>query len=438
MKLHPRSVYFKLFLAYGLAFLLLALGAFLIREISTTQPNYEISKAHLETYVRYLAQTLGDPPQIAKAQSLAQTTGLHIALWGPHLNWSHPQRFLAMAQDHPTGQVFEIPLDLSWWKDSGEAILTIQRGPYFYAFSEFHADHRLSPWLAALAFLTVLTALSASFFLVRFFLRPLKQMCHIALQWGAHNWMPRIAPTGHDELALLGRTLDQMADQIERDFQASQELLTAVSHDIRSPLTRLRLNCEMLPASKSKKALIEEIRYLDDLTGALLDQRRLSQAGALHRESFSLHDWLEQTLKPWQNQTEVALKVLMSGKDHTVQLDRTRLTQALTNLLENAKKFRLGELATVTVSLTPPPECSQGFFLLEVSDQGPGVHEAVLPRLGEPFFQLERSRRPTTIRGYGLGLSLVRSIVKAHGGQVTFQNRQPQGLAVQLKLPLTS
>ena len=434
MKLHPHSVYFKLFLAYGVAFFVLAMGALLMREISTTQPNYEISQAHLETYVRFLAQNIGDPPQMAKALKLVKETGLHIALWGPNLAWSSPSRFLAHAQAHPTGQVFAIPFGLYWWKDSGEATLTVVQGPYHYSFSEFHADHHLSPWLAGIAALTIILAVMASFILVRLILRPLKFMCQTALQWGAHDWKPRVAPAGKDELAILGRTLDQMADQIEKDFQASQELLTAVSHDLRSPLTRMRLTCELLPESPQRQSLIEEIRLLDRLTGSVLDQRRLVQPGALRRELVSLQPWFQAVMAPWMTRPLLKLEICLEGRNVTALIDTARWEQVFNNLLENTLKHKVREAAEVVVTLFTPPACDEGVFVIEVADQGPGVPAAHLSKLGEPFFQVDQSRNQTA-EGFGLGLSLVKGILEAHGGSFTAKNLSPKGLLVQLRCP---
>ena len=434
MTLHPRSVYFKLFLAYGVAFLVLVLGALLIREISTTQPNYEISQAHLETYVRYLAQSIGNPPQEAIARKLAQETGIHIALWGPNLAWSSPARFLAQAQAHPIGPVFTIPFGLYWWKDSGEATLTVVQGPYHYSFSEFHADHHLSPWLAGIAALTIILALLASFLLVRLVMRPLKLMCHITRQWRAHDWRPRVAPTGNDELALLGRTLDQMADQIEKDFASSQELLTAVSHDLRSPLTRMMLNCELLTESPQRQAIMDDIRLLDRLTGSVLDQRRLAQPNALHREPVALQSWIQAVLEPWRTRPLINLEVDLEGQNVEALIDTARWEQVFHNLLENSVKHNRREKAAVVVTLFTPPACDDGVFMVEVTDQGPGVPDAHLARLGEPFFRGDPFRNQTD-ESFGLGLSLVKGIAEAHGGSFTVKNRSPRGLSVVIRCP---
>jgi len=282
-----------------------------------------------------------------------------------------------------------------------------------------------------LAVLVLLAALGA-WVMSRWVVRPLEYTT-VAMGRVEAGELSHRLPEGADLTGQIGRAFNAMAGRVEGLVTGQRRLLAAVSHELRTPLTRMRLQLEMLRqegAAEERLASLErQIGEVDSLIGELVESSRLSEGVlALRAEEVDVRALFEEALALVDlGERPVALAV---PDGLSLSADRRRLLRVCTNLLSNIGRYTP---ATASVWLAARPDADDT-VRIEVSDDGPGVPDAVLPELFTPFFRVEASRSKAT-GGLGLGMMLVRQIVVAHGGAVGAEARPGGGLRVWLCLP---
>jgi signal transduction histidine kinase len=220
-------------------------------------------------------------------------------------------------------------------------------------------------------------------------------------------------------------------------LEAKRTLLLAISHELRSPLTRARLNTELLPETPevqpSRAALLRDLGQMRDLVADLLESERLaSPHAALHREPTDLAALVAEAVGALGGALNDAPKIVQNLQPNVpaLQLDRTRMRLLLRNLLDNALRH--------SVDAPQPPEVllaqtADGAVQITVRDFGTGVPNDQLSQLAQPFYRPD-SARTREGGGVGLGLYLCKLVALAHGGSFTVRNARP-GLAVCVTLP---
>jgi two-component system OmpR family sensor kinase len=247
-----------------------------------------------------------------------------------------------------------------------------------------------------------------------------------------------------DEMADLARAFDHMADRLQQLLQARERLLHDVSHEFRSPLTRIRLAAELARqnperSSSSLDRIANDAERLGQMVNELLTLSRAQFADSKSETYFDLADLLADVVSDVRFEAEAAnikLDVLIPERlrDRTELIlngNPDLLRKAIENVLRNAVRFsQSGQ--TVTLSLNCAA-AAPGTLQIEISDQGPGVPSAALERIFEPFERLEPSSSGSD---FGLGLAIARSAVQAHRGTIRATNRPEGGLIITLRLPL--
>lgn len=289
-------------------------------------------------------------------------------------------------------------------------------------------------FLALLAM--ALTLWVASAWIARRLTRPLGELVRVTREIGAGKLSARVRLGRHQagEVGGLANAINDMAERLEKQMRDQRELLAAVSHEIRSPLARLRVLAELSRTEASRERAIEdlerEIVEIDELVGKLLANSRLDFE-ALSTKRLSAAELARRALEGAGAPKEVL-------DDHSdgasVDVDPTLLGRALANLLDNANTHGGGVTRLVVEREAPrtkPGEPKNEQVRFEVIDSGPGIPKAEISRIFEPFYRSGQ-------RGHGslgLGLSLVERIVRAHGGSVFAYQRPEGGACVGFKLP---
>ena len=409
-------------------FVLLALGTTAVfmagtREAFSTGWR-DMARPLLVDYVDKLAAEIGDPPDLARAQALAQRLPISVAINGPRLQWrSNAARGAAVARhglDQPSGYDSAWGRLLSRQTSDGHEIrfgLDAWRG---------HDDRIRSVGWLTLAGLLTLTALA--FFTVRHLLRPLDDIRRGAQRYEAGDFSQPIARRRRDELGDLADQVNAMASGLQRMLQSQRGLLLAISHELRSPLTRARLNAELIDESPQRSALLRDLGAMRDMISGLLEGERLAGGpAALHSVPTALNALVQDTLD-----AQFASQAVRWSPDAALPLlriDPLRMQMLLRNLIENAGAHGAGEQPVeVATRLTPTG------IELEVRDHGEGVSPEQLARLAQPFYRPD-SARTRERGGVGLGLYLCRSVALSHGGELRIARAEP-GLRVTLWLPL--
>jgi signal transduction histidine kinase len=397
-------------------FLALALGTTLVffagSRLWFSSGWRELARPLLTDYIDRLTVEIGSPPDLARARALVQRLPLAIRIDGPQGHWdSHPDR-----ADHG-------PRDASW-----RSLLerrTADGHRIRFGLGDWPVDDRPSGlgWLT-LASLLALTG--GAYAYVRRLLRPLEDIHAGALRYGAGDFSHSIPQRRHDELGELAGQVNTMAASLQHMLEGQRGLLLAISHELRSPLTRARLHAELLADSPERLALLRDLGQMRDLISDLLEGERLAAGAAvLQREATDLNRLVREQLAEGFAGRDIRL-ALAEGLP-LLSLDRPRLRLLLRNLLDNALRHGAGgpvELQTRAV---------EGEIWLTVRDHGPGVDPAQLGRLGEPFYRPDAAR-VRAAGGVGLGLYLCRLVASSHGGRLQLRNAEP-GLSVSLCLP---
>ena len=268
--------------------------------------------------------------------------------------------------------------------------------------------------------------------IVRRMLRRLDLLQKGVEQWGTGNLSARVPVQGHDEVAFLAQRFNRAATQIEQLVVAHKSLLANASHELRSPLARIRMGLELLGQHASpamKEEITRNVNELDQLVGEILLASRLDsqQADVGSQEQVDLTGLACEECA----RVNVPLELGEQPQSLHVQGIAKLLRRMLRNLLENAHRY--GGHEGVEVVLQSQTREDRHWVVLRVRDRGPGVPVALRERIFEPFYRLPGvSEREG---GVGLGLALVRSIVQRHGGQVRCEDRAGGGAEFVVELP---
>lgn len=255
---------------------------------------------------------------------------------------------------------------------------------------------------------------------------PVRRLERAVERFGAGDLTARAAIEGADEFQKLGLAFNTMAARMQSLVEAQRRLLADVSHELRSPLTRLNLAVEL--ARKAPEASLDRIEReaarLNELVGEVLDLSRAEANPA--RERVELHGLAARLVEDARVEAEPrAVRMELRAEECAVTGDPELLRRAVENVLRNAVRFAPeGSAVEIAVS-------AQG--VVRIRDHGPGVPEAELGRLFEPFYRVERDRDRAS-GGAGLGLAIARRAVELHGGTIAAENAGP-GLAVTLRIP---
>ena len=407
----------------------------------------EAARPLLLDYVNRLAAEVAPEgtPSVERARALTQRLPLTIDIAGPQIQWrSHPdQERSHWRRDRSQAQLAD-PDDAGWGDDAEWLELLVRKTAdghrIEFGVNEAVFDRRpklIGYTLAALLILTLL-----AFLYVRRLLRPLDDIRQGALRFGSGEFQQAIPvrhPERPDELGELATTINTMGQDIHQMLEAQRALLLAISHELRSPLTRARLNTELLPegadVAPQREALLRDLGEMARLISDLLESERLAgRHTALNREPTdpaALAREVIDELAITQSAARGIALHLDSGLPASLPLDCIRVRLLLRNLLDNALRHSVG--ATVPVTLYVRPLAGAPGIELEVRDHGPGVPDDQLPRMAQPFFRPDTARTRSA-GGVGLGLYLCRLVAQAHGGTLTVRNARP-GLSVVVTLP---
>lgn len=298
-----------------------------------------------------------------------------------------------------------------WLRIQGNAPTEIFAWPW-------HLLVNLGVMLAAVILLVWFAARSA--------VRPLTDLARAARDLGENLRRPPLAEDGPSEVRQAAHAFNAMQMRIRHDIEERERFLAAVSHDLKTPVTRLRLRSELLADPELRQRFLHDLDDMQDLLGGALDFLQ----GKAVEEAMQPVDLVAMAESLADDFIEAGGIVTLRAPEALRIAARPRaLRRAFANLVDNALKY--GARADVSLSTV------NGELLIAIADAGPGLPEAELERVFEPFYRMEISRSRDT-GGVGLGLAIVRQIARSHGGEVMLENRAAGGLRAVLRLPLTA
>lgn len=416
------SLFLKLLLvltATGL-FLFLFVGS-AIRHILASAIEGPSVRVHIVRYLKQVAKEIGNPADREQAAKFAREVGAQVRVEDKLGAWASDES--APRLDEP------IPNEVHWsnelrvgrrrgniivvMESPGQRLLLRLPGtPFWLTSSNF-------VWIAVFG---VLVALFAAYLAIRNLLSPIFSLNRGVDEIAKGNFSYRVVTSSRDELGKLATSFNGMSARLEEMIRAKEQLLLDISHELRSPLTRAKVALEYLPEGKARDSVALDLQELEKMVAEILESSRLeSTHGSLDRVAQDLAPLLKEWVKPY------ARVDLTAPVGSTAEVDAERLRRVIVNLVENAVKYSEGR---VRVKL----ETTDEGVRLSVTDSGSGIPPEELERVFEPFYRVDKSRNSRT-GGYGLGLSLCRKIVEAHGGKIWLESHAGQGTSAILTLP---
>ncbi len=280
----------------------------------------------------------------------------------------------------------------------------------------------LHPWFVTLIGAVILVWALSTFTATRS-LRPLDRLVEAAEKLGRTREATPIDAAGLNEFGIIADALNDMQSRIKQFIDERTQMLAAISHDLRTSLTRLRLEAEDLPESETKDRLLSDMHEMERMISATL-----TFAGDdLKKEPQQRVDLAALLISLCDGFSDRGQEAEYGGPNHAHLLCQpVAMKRAFDNLIGNAIKY--GSRASVTLK-----HCD-GLLLVSVSDSGPGIPPEKVELAFRPFRRLEPSRNRES-GGVGLGLPIARDIIRAHGGEITLRNRPEGGLEVLVQLP---
>lgn len=404
----------------------------------------ELGRPLIVDYVDRLAAEVGSPPSVARAQAITARLPVAIRIQGPVVQWdSQPERDRWHDRDHHAQR--------AWRGSNRQSLLTRRTADghlLVFGVSDWPEAGPGGPGWAMLAVLLGLTA--GGFWYLRRMFRPLDDIGAGVQRFGEGHFEQAIPVRRPDELGRLAAQVNTMANKLAGMLAGQRGLLLAISHELRSPLTRARLNAELVAEGPERDALLRDMAVMRDLINDLLESERLAAGeDALRREPVDLATLLAQVVADDPADRTVGLHLPASLP--MLNLDRARAQLLVRNLLDNAWRHGGGTAVEVSAETakSAPASASEPnvsgesdgpapghWLVVQFRDHGPGVDEAQRARLAEPFFRPDAARSRDR-GGVGLGLYLCRLVAESHGGSLKFLPGQP-GLRVQWWLPLSA
>ena len=272
--------------------------------------------------------------------------------------------------------------------------------------------------------LAIVLALAVAWLIASRISRPLKAMAKSAETVGRGQTPAPLPVDGAEELSRLAKAFNLMATDLQRHEQDRSEVLAGISHDLRTPLTRLRLEAEMSIAdSGAQQAVIADIEQMEAVISQFMDYARAEsgEEAVIDDLTYLLENIIERQAfvgRPCRLELAELPELPLRPK---------AITRAITNLIDNAWKYGGGEVTVKTAAV-------DGEIWLEISDHGPGIPASETERLKRPFTRLETAR--TNASGTGLGLAIVERIARLHNGRLDLLPNPGGGLLARLALPI--
>ncbi len=420
-----QTLTFKILFYFSLTVLIVAL----ILGISFTnriKPHFKSELLpNLARYIQYIVEDIGSPPDLSKAKSLALELPFELRIEGNNIEWSSRSDIQPISQ-YPLKKAPNPYQNYSTGSQGNYHYLLSQKSGYRYLFivdSDFRDHQSQRHWLLFLILGGVLIGL---YLLIRRLFIPIKVISLQVDKIASGVFDHPIETKSDDELSVLADGINAMSTQIKSMLDGKAGLLLAISHELRSPITRMRVNLELLDGSSTRDALIDDIKEMEQLVSSILESEKLNTAHApLNRNNSDLALLIKLVIQ--QHFPSKAIELSLSTAYAFV--DEFRFKLLVKNLLDNALHYSSSNAPAIKVSLKP----ENAEIALIFHDFGSGISAEDLDHISEPFYRADSARQRST-GGYGLGLYLCQQIVQAHGGRIQIESQIDVGTTVSVFL----
>jgi len=382
-------------------------------------------------YLNYLIADMGNPPNLDRAREIARQSFLEIRYESPDLRW-------ATSDELPTDlkglfNAWHQNPDIRYGRYRGRHVIEVDKaaGRFIFGVSRNlpvdSARHGLL--VIILALLTVI--LVAAFFAIRYILRPVKWLNTGVQEVSRGNLKHRVPLKKSDELRDLAAAFNDMTDRIRDMLHTKEQLLLDVSHELRTPLTRMKVALEFLEDSQAKQSIQADMQEMEKMVTEILETARMQHKYEnLKKQPTNLVGLLKEVLPEFENQPP-GIELVEFPTEVMAAVDSEKIKTVFENVINNAIKYSQPDSGPIRIFY----KSHKSYAVIRIVDQGIGIPQEELSHIFEPFYRVDKSRAKDT-GGYGLGLSLCKTIMEAHDGKIEVQSRPEEGTTVSLFFPL--
>lgn len=382
---------------------------------------------NIAQYLVYIKNDIGTPPNVQKAKDLSHKLSIKIQIVGPDLNWksNNAMQDMSVIAFEPAPYPYQ---EFKIAHRHEHNFILIKEADYRYYLSLKRLKG--SPSHARnIGLITVLIVfMLILFYLIRKSLQPLKTISSGINEIANGHLNSPIQINNSFEFEQLANGINNMSQEIQHMLEAKQQLLLAISHELRSPITRAQVNLALLPEDDIQKALKYDLLEMESLISQILESQRLNQNfAALNKTELKFNALIQSVIETYYSTNELELELTTCS----IHADETRLMLLIKNLIDNALKYSKSSQQKPLIQLYS----EDNFIILKIKDYGIGIAQEELDKITQAFYRIDKARQRTT-GGFGLGLYLSHLIVKAHQGTMHFKSELGIGTTVTIKFPI--
>ena len=420
------SIFIKLILIVFIFGILLNIAVILVFQMNSDKKPRKFLRDFSRRMERSLIYEVGIPPDKDKAKQICNDLEIDMRFEAA------PENTWTTSDDIPTlTEILSDPEIRQRYDEDESIIVTYKSSPYsvirfpqgVFIIKPFDARGFFKPERAILLLILFISIIIVVlYFLLRSLFSPLKELSVAVENIGEGRYDVKLPKGRSDELGELADSIGEMSEKINSSIKAKEQLLIDVSHELRSPLTRIKLGLEV---GSSKEKIEEDVLEMERMiTGLLENYRADSGFASIKPVRADLALLLEETVLEYMEQDR--LNFVKPGKEIFAEIDLDKIQVVFRNLIDNALKYSEGK---IDISITG----QKGEAVVSIKDSGVGIAAEDLKNIFEPFYRADRSRSRLT-GGFGLGLSICKKIIDAHKGSLAIHSSPGNGTEAVIKL----
>jgi len=373
---------------------------------------------------RHLVYEIGIPPDTVKAKQICEDLDIEMRYEGTPYNWS------SNGEIPDLRSILNDPGDRVRFEENESIIAHHEGEPYsvirfpqgVFVIKPFNPQLFNPERAILMLILFISVVIVILYFLLRNLFSPLKDLSAAVVSIGEGNYDVKLPKGRKDELGELADSIGVMSDKINSSIKSKEQLLIDVSHELRSPLTRIKLGLEV---GSSKEKLEEDVIEMEKMITDLLENYRADTGfNSVKPQKADVAELLDETIAEYDDQSR--LKFSKPAKEVFCNIDMDKMQVVFRNLIDNALKYSANE---IIMSITE----HKGEVIISFKDTGSGISNEDLKNVFEPFYRADRSRSRRT-GGFGLGLSICKKIIDAHKGELLIKSKLGSGTEAIIKL----
>ncbi len=420
------SIFLKLIAIVILFGVLLNISVIMVFRVGFDVKPRRYFDAFIKKMEQYIVNDIGVPPDTVKARELCSDLGIKMRFESPGFNWSSDSSVPTLGEFNEKSRHFRDRMMIGRpfpFRYSGKTFTISPKPEGVFIFEPLSIENVFSQEKAIISILVLITVIIVILhFILRYLFKPMKGLSEAVNQIGEGNYDINLPVKRKDELGELANSINEMSKKIGYSIKAKEQLLIDVSHELRSPLTRIKLGLEV---NSPKEKINEDVIEMERMISSLLESYRSGNyLGEVKPEKTDIGELLLDTIEGFVD----AERINFTGHENEIfaDIDSEKIEMVFRNILDNALKYSSKK---IDVSIKEKP----GEIRISFKDYGQGINDEDLKYIFEPFYRADPSRSRKT-GGFGLGLSIAKKIMDAHNGEINISSKLNEGTEVILIL----